>query len=106
MKNFDFGVPVEFNGDACDRCLVKIEEIRQSLRIIEQCLNNMPMGAYKADPLKLSHPKDRTLNDIETLINHFISSIVGSCYARRRVLLMVEAVKGVPTIILRLIAQP
>ena len=95
-ENFDFEVPIEFNGDAYDRCLVKIEEIRQSLRIIEQCLNNMPMGAYKADhPLAVPPPKDRTLNDIETLINHFISVSWGPVMPEGESSFMVEAVKGI-----------
>ena len=62
------------NGDAYDRAIVRIEEMRQSLRIIEQCLNNMPAGPYKADhPLTTPPPKERTLQHIETLITHFLS---------------------------------
>ena len=95
-ENFDFEVPIAFNGDAYDRCLVKIEEIRQSLRIIEQCLNNMPSGAYKADhPLAVPPPKDRTLNDIETLINHFLSVSWGPVMPAGESSMMVEAVKGI-----------
>ena len=48
-ENFDFDVPVYHNGDAYDRCMVRINEMRQSLRIIRQCLDNMPAGPYKAD---------------------------------------------------------
>lgn len=94
-ENFDFEIPVGYNGDAYDRCLVKIEEIRQSLRIIEQCLNHMPSGAYKADhPLAVPPPKDRTLNDIETLINHFISVSWGPVMPAGESSMTVEGVKG------------
>lgn len=94
-ENFDFEIPVGYNGDAFDRCMVKIEEIRQSLRIIEQCLNNMPSGPYKADhPLAVPPPKDRTLNDIETLINHFISVSWGPVMPAGESSMMVEGVKG------------
>lgn len=94
-ENFDFEIPVGYNGDAYDRCLVKIEEIRQSLRIIEQCLNNMPSGPYKADhPLAVPPPKDRTLNDIETLINHFISVSWGPVMPAGESSMTVEGVKG------------
>jgi len=48
--------------------------MRQSLRIIEQCVNNMPEGPYKSDhPLATPPRKDRTMHDIETLINHFLN---------------------------------
>lgn len=94
-ENFDFEIPVGYNGDAYDRCMVKIEEIRQSLRIIEQCLNNMPSGPYKADhPLAVPPPKDRTLNDIETLINHFISVSWGPVMPAGESSMTVEGVKG------------
>lgn len=94
-ENFEFDIPVFYNGDAYDRCLVKIEEIRQSLRIIEQCLNNMPSGAYKADhPLAVPPPKERTLQDIETLINHFVSVSWGPVMPAGESACMVEGVKG------------
>lgn len=47
--------------------MLKVEELRQSLRILEQCLNNMPEGPFKADhPLTTPPPKERTLQHIET----------------------------------------
>ena len=76
-------MPLAQNGDAYDRCIVRIEEMRQSLRIIKQCLQHMPAGSYKADhPLTCPPPKEKTLQDIETLITHFLS-VVGADYARR-----------------------
>ena len=57
------------HGDCYDRAVVRVEEMRQSLRIIEQCLENMPAGPYKSDhPLATPPRKERTMHDIETLI--------------------------------------
>jgi NADH-quinone oxidoreductase subunit C/D len=72
-EHFDFEVPTAVHGDSYDRVAVHVEEIRQSLRIIEQCLTNMPAGPYKSDhPLTTPPRKERTMHDIETLINHFL----------------------------------
>jgi NADH-quinone oxidoreductase subunit C/D len=73
-ENFDFEVPLAHNGDAYDRGMLRLEEMRQSVKIIKQCLENMPEGPYKADhPLTCPPPKERTLQHIETLITHFLS---------------------------------
>ncbi|MEJ2055931.1 MAG: NADH-quinone oxidoreductase subunit C/D, partial [Calditrichaceae bacterium] len=48
-ENFEFDIPTGKNGDCYDRAIVHVEEMNQSLRIIEQCLNNMPEGSYKSD---------------------------------------------------------
>jgi hypothetical protein len=48
-EQFEFDIPTAEHGDCYDRGVVRVEEMRQSLRIIEQCLNNMPAGPYKAD---------------------------------------------------------
>jgi NADH-quinone oxidoreductase subunit C/D len=69
-----FDVPVGERGDCYDRAVVHVEEMRQSLRIIQQCLDHMPPGPYKSlDPLAGPPLKERTLHDIETLIHHFLS---------------------------------
>ncbi|MBM3300252.1 MAG: NADH-quinone oxidoreductase subunit C/D, partial [Deltaproteobacteria bacterium] len=92
---FDFDVPTGTNGDCYDRCLVHVEEMRQSLRIIEQCLNNMPEGAYKSDhPLAVPPRKERTMHDIETLIAHFLSVSWGPVIPPGEALCCVEATKG------------
>lgn len=94
--NFEFEIPTANNGDAYDRCMVRIEEIRQSLRIIEQCLNHMPAGPYKADhPLTCPPPKERTLQDIETLITHFLSVTWGPVMPAGESCQMIEATKGI-----------
>ncbi len=95
-NNFEFEIPTANNGDAYDRCMVRIEEIRQSLRIIEQCLNHMPAGPYKADhPLTCPPPKERTLQDIETLITHFLSVTWGPVMPAGESCQMIEATKGI-----------
>jgi len=95
-ENFDFEVPLTHNGDAYDRATIRIEEMRQSLRIIEQCLKNMPAGPYKADhPLTCPPPKERTLKDIETLITHFLSVTWGPVIPPGESSQLIEATKGI-----------
>lgn len=95
-ENFEFDVPVAVNGDCYDRCAVRVEEIRQSLRIIKQCLDNMPAGHYKSDhPLTTPPRKEKTLQDIETLINHFLSVSWGPVIPADEVTVAIEATKGI-----------
>ena len=95
-ENFDFEVPLAHNGDAYDRAMVRLEELRQSLRIIRQCLDNMPAGPYKADhPLTTPPPKERTLQDIETLITHFLSVTWGPVMPIGESSQLIEATKGI-----------
>lgn len=92
---FEFEVPVGANGDAYDRAMVRLEEMRQSMRIIEQCVNHMPEGPFKADhPLTTPPPKERTLQHIETLITHFLQVSWGPVMPAGESLQMIEATKG------------
>ncbi|EIT68333.1 MULTISPECIES: NADH-quinone oxidoreductase subunit C/D [Hydrocarboniphaga] len=94
-ENFDFEVPVGHLGDVYDRALLREEEIRQSLRIIEQCMKNMPSGPYKADhALTTPPPKERTLKDIDTLIPHFLGVSWGPVMPAGETSQMIEATKG------------
>jgi NADH:ubiquinone oxidoreductase subunit D len=71
-QDFDFIIPVGVNGDTYDRFMVRQEEIRQSLRIIEQAYSNLPEGSYKADvPDFYLPPKSEVYNNMEALIYHF-----------------------------------
>jgi NADH-quinone oxidoreductase subunit C/D len=91
----DFDVPTAQNGDCYDRAVVRVEEIRQSLRIIEQCLNNMPEGPYKSDhPLATPPLKERTMHDIETLIAHFLTVSWGPVIPPGEAFCGIEATKG------------
>lgn len=68
----EFEVPVGKNGDTYDRYLVRVEEMRQSLHIIEQCLNQMPPGEVRVDDAKVSPPKRSEMkSSMEALIHHF-----------------------------------
>ncbi len=92
---FDFDIPVAQHGDCYDRGMVRIEELRQSVRIIEQCLNNMPSGPYKSDhPLTTPPRKERTMKDIETLINHFVGVTWGPVMPAGEAMIPTEATKG------------
>jgi len=91
----DFEVPVYHNGDCYDRAMVRVDEMRQSLRIIEQCMNNMPTGPYKADHrLTTPPPKERTMYDIETLIQHFVNVSWGPVIPAGECSMTIEATKG------------
>ena len=95
-ENFDFDIPIAVNGDCYDRCAIRVEEMRQSLRIIKQCVDNMPGGDYKADhPLTTPPRKENTLQDIETLINHFLSISWGPVIPPNEVTEAIEGTKGV-----------
>ena len=92
---FDFDIPIAHNGDCYDRAVVRVEEMRQSLRIIEQCLNNMPEGSYKADhPLTTPPLKKHTMQDIETLITHFLNVSWGPVIPPGEAMSCIEATKG------------
>lgn len=68
----EFDVPIGRNGDTYDRYLVRVEEMRQSLRIIEQCINQMPPGEVRADDCKVVPPSRKEMkSSMEALIHHF-----------------------------------
>ncbi|XP_046384256.1 NADH-ubiquinone oxidoreductase 49 kDa subunit-like [Ischnura elegans] len=68
----DFDVPVGVNGDCYDRYLIRMEEMRQSLRIINQCLNDMPAGDVRTDDAKITTPsRGEMKTSMEALIHHF-----------------------------------
>ena len=94
-ENFDFDIAYGKNGDAYDRYLLRMEEMRQSLRIIEQALDGMPEGPYRAHvPGVVLPPKEDVLYKMESLIFHFkiitegFEAPVGSVYQA------IEAPKG------------
>jgi NADH-quinone oxidoreductase subunit C/D len=94
-ENFQFDVPIAQNGDCYDRALVRVEEMRQSLRIIEQCYKNMPAGPYKADHALTTPPvKKHTMQDIETLITHFLGVSWGPVIPPGEAMVCTEATKG------------
>ncbi|MBW7884034.1 MAG: NADH dehydrogenase (quinone) subunit D [Caldilineaceae bacterium] len=71
-ENYDFKVPVASEGDCYARYLVRMEEMRQSIRIIEQAMNNLPDGPYRVEDRKVTPPKRAELDiSMEALIHHF-----------------------------------
>jgi NADH-quinone oxidoreductase subunit C/D len=94
-EHFAFDIPTATKGDCYARASVRIEEMRQSLRIIEQCVKNMPEGPYKSDHHLTTPPvKDRTMHDIETLITHFLNVSWGPVIPPGEALGAIEATKG------------
>ena len=71
-ENFEFDVPVGLRGDCYDRYKIRCEEMRESLKIIFQCLNKMPPGEVKTDDCKVSPPSRAEMKEsMEALIHHF-----------------------------------
>jgi NADH-quinone oxidoreductase subunit C/D len=94
-ERFSFDSVTATHGDSYDRLVVHVEEIHQSLRIIEQCLKNMPAGAYKSDhPLATPPRKERTMHDIETLITHFLGVSWGPVIPPGEACAVAEGSKG------------
>ncbi len=86
-ENFDFEIAYGEKGDAYDRYLLRLKEIRQSLRIINQALDGMPEGPYRARvPGVVLPPKEDVLYKMESMIFHFkiitegFKAPVGSVY--------------------------
>ena len=95
IDQFEFDIPLGKNGDCYDRALVRMEEMRQSLRIIQQCIQNMPAGHYKSDhPLTTPPRKEMTMKDIETLITHFLGVSWGPVIPAGEAMVPIEGAKG------------
>ncbi len=92
---FEFDIPTATHGDSYDRAAVRVQEMRQSLRIIEQCMKNMPDGPYKSEhPLATPPLKEHTMHDIETLITHFLNVSWGPVIPAGEAAFGIEAAKG------------
>lgn len=94
-NQLEFDIPVGTNGDCYDRYLIRIEEMRQSIKIIFQILNKIPNGFIKLDDKKITNPnRTQIKNSMESLIHHFkyysenISVNSGETYT------VIEAPKG------------
>ncbi|HML10510.1 MAG TPA: NADH-quinone oxidoreductase subunit D [Stellaceae bacterium] len=91
----DFDIPVGKNGDCFDRYLVRVEEMRQSVRIIKQCLEKMPSGPVKTDNRKISPPsRGEMKQSMEALIHHFKLYTEGYHVPAGETYTAVEAPKG------------
>lgn len=90
-----FDVPVGTRGDCYDRYLIRVEEMRQSLRIIMQCLNEMPSGMVRVDDKKISPPsRSQMKQSMESLIHHFKLYTQGFVVPSGETFTAVEAPKG------------
>ena len=94
-SSMDFDIPVGKNGDCYDRYLCRIEEMRQSVRIIKQCLENMPDGPVTATDNKVVPPKRAEMkSSMEALIHHFKLYTEGHHVPAGETYTAVEAPKG------------
>jgi NADH-quinone oxidoreductase subunit D len=91
----DFLIPVGKNGDCYDRYLVRMEEMRQSVRIIQQCLEKMPEGLVKTKNYKVTTPpREEMKTSMEALIHHFKLYTEGYHVPKGETYTAVEAPKG------------
>lgn len=92
---FDFDIPVGENGDTYDRIMVRIEEIRQSLRIILQALQKLEPGpVMTSDPAVALPPKEEVYSSIEGLMNHFKLIMHGILPPKGEIYSATEAANG------------
>ena len=91
----DFAIPVGTRGDCYDRYMIRIEEMRESLRIISQCLDSMPTGPVRIDDRKISPPSRGDMkHSMEALIHHFKYYTEGIVVPAGEIYAAVEAPKG------------
>ena len=91
----DFAVPVGSRGDCYDRYLIRLEEMRQSIRIIMQCINEMPSGMVFTNDRKLNAPsRSQMKQSMESLIHHFKLYTEGFTVPAGETYTAVEAPKG------------
>ena len=91
----DFNVPVGKNGDCYDRYMIRIQEMRESLKIIFQCLNKIPSGFIKTEDKKIVPPSRAFMkSNMESLIHHFKLYTEGFNVQKGESFVSVEAPKG------------
>ena len=94
-KDFNFKIPIGKNGDCYDRYLCRMEEMRESVKIIRDCIKNIPSGPVKSIDGKITPPKREDLkNSMEALIHHFKLFSEGFRVPEGEIYTAVEAPKG------------
>ncbi len=94
-RDFDFKIPIGKNGDCFDRYLCRMEEMRESVKIIKECIKKMPTGPVKSIDGKITPPKRSNLkNSMESLIHHFKLFSEGFRVPKGEIYTAVEAPKG------------
>jgi NADH dehydrogenase I D subunit len=94
-NNLNFIIPVGINGDCYDRYLIRVIEMRESLKIIKYCIDNIPYGVVKIDDFKLTPPsKEIMKKSMESVIHHFKFYSEGFIVPKGNIYTAVEAPKG------------
>ncbi len=94
-EEIDFDIPIGKNGDCYDRYLIRMEEMKQSLRIIDQVLEKLPYGEIISDNPRIAPPKRNDMKQsMESLISHFKLYTEGVRIPRGDLYTAVEAPKG------------
>jgi len=94
-KDFNFKIPIGKNGDCYDRYLCRMEEMRESIKIIKDCINKLPSGPVKSIDGKITPPKREDLKtSMEALIHHFKLFSEGFRVSKGEIYTAVEAPKG------------
>ena len=94
-EDFNFKIPVGKNGDCYDRYICRMEEMRESIKIIKDCIIKMPTGPVKSIDGKITPPKRVDLkNSMEALIHHFKLFSEGFRVPKGEIYTAVEAPKG------------
>jgi len=93
--HLNFKIPIGINGDCYDRYLIRVYEMRQSISIIEKCINNIPTGLIKVDDHKISTPSRLKMkSSMEGLIHHFKLYSEGIQIKKGHIYACTEAPKG------------
>ncbi len=94
-EKIEFNIPIGKAGDCYDRYLVRLEEMRESVKIIIQCLNALPTGEIKTDDRKIAPPSRKEMKQtMEALIHHFKLFSEGTSIAAGETYTAIEAPKG------------
>jgi NADH-quinone oxidoreductase subunit D len=94
-ETYDFDVPVGTHGDVYDRYLVRMEELRQSVRILEQALKRLPGGPVNVDDARvILPPKSKATTEMESMIHHFKQVMEGPRPPIGEAYVVVESPKG------------
>jgi NADH-quinone oxidoreductase subunit B/C/D len=94
-ERFDFDIPTHGGGDCFSRFIVRLQEMRESLKIVKQAAADMPDGPYINPDCRYTYPRrDAGLNDIETLIHHFVNVSRGISPPRGECYRAIESSKG------------
>ncbi|MDA1080488.1 MAG: NADH dehydrogenase (quinone) subunit D [Gemmatimonadetes bacterium] len=94
-ETYDFDVPVGSAGDVYDRFLVRVEEMRQSIRILDQAVKRLPDGPVNVDDVRIIlPPKSKATSEMESMIHHFKNVMEGPRPPAGECYVAVESPKG------------